>query len=264
MDETPLTGLRIVVTRATDQTSSLVAGLQERGAEVVELPTIAIADPADGGAALQRSLADLSGVDWLVITSANGADRVATVLAHGTTEGEGAAPAGLLRRAGVRLAAIGPGTSRALVAHGLRPDLVPERFVAEGLLEVFPDPPPGGGRVLVAQAAGARPVLADGLRSAGWQVEVVEAYRTVHAPAGPDRVRAAAGADMVTFTSGSTVSGYLAAVGIDPPPRAVACIGPITARAAREAGLTVDVEATEHTVTGLVEAIVSHISDRRA
>lgn len=253
MDHLPLAGRRIVVTRATGQASRLTRALAALGAEVVHLPLIAIDDPVDGGAALRATLGDLSGAEWLVVTSPNGADRVA---AH-------VDPAGLAA-AGTSLAAIGPGTTEALVGHGFDVDLVPERFVAEGLLAAFPAPAAGAGRVLLAQAAGARPVLAEGLRGAGWTVDVVEAYRTVNPPVPADLATAARAADLVTFTSASTVTGWMAAVGADPaggpPSPLVACIGPITADAARAAGLTVDVEAAEHTIDGLVAAIVDRLA----
>jgi uroporphyrinogen-III synthase len=243
----PLTGVRVVVTRATGQASTLTDRLAALGADVVAVPTIAVVEAADRGDALRSRLAHLEGVEWLVVTSANGIEHCL------------AAAPDLPRRlevAGTRLAVIGPGTAAAAERQGVHPDLVPERFVAEGLLEVFPAPPPGGGRVLLAQAAGARPVLADGLGVAGWTVEVVEAYRTVH-PRVPvdvvDRVRAA---DVITFTSASTVEGYVIGVGLVPPPSAVACIGPVTAEAARAAGLRVDAVAEPHTIDGLVQAVV--------
>ncbi|MGY6502656.1 MAG: uroporphyrinogen-III synthase [Acidimicrobiales bacterium] len=248
MEDLPLAARRIVVTRATAQASRLVDELAERGAVVTALPLIAVDDPSDGGAALRAALGDLAGVSWLVVTSANGAARVASHLD----------PAALAAT-GTSLAAIGPGTADELTRRGFAVDLLPERFVAEGLLEAFPSPD-GGGRVLLAQAAGARAVLADGLRASGWPVAVVEAYRTVH-PSVPDHLAdEARRADVVTFTSASTVEGWVAAIGVVPPQPAVACIGPITAAAARSAGLAVAVEADEHTIAGLVSAIVDLVT----
>lgn len=247
VERRPLAATTVAVTRATDQASSLVEALRGLGAEVVVVPTIAVVDPADGGAALRGSLTGLDRYDWLVVTSTNGADRVVSAIA----------PQAVVA-AGTHLAVIGPGTAEAMATRGFAADLVPDRFVAEGLLEVFPAPPPGGGRVLLAQAAGARPVLGEGLETAGWLVDRVEAYRTVHPPVDRAQARAVVAADVVTFTSASTVSGYVAGVGLDPPPRAVACIGPVTAAAARSQGLEVDVVADPHTIAGLVEAIVSH------
>jgi len=130
---------------------------------------------------------------------------------------------------------------------------VPERFVAESLLEAFP---PGPGRVLLPRAAVARDALPAGLGERGFTVDVVEAYRTVVARPAPEALTSAATAHAVTFTSSSTVTNYLAVAGDLPVPPVVACIGPITAETARAAGLTVDVVAAEHTIEGLVTALV--------
>jgi uroporphyrinogen-III synthase len=133
---------------------------------------------------------------------------------------------------------------------------VPDRFVAEGLLEAFPAPPlDPPGRVLVAQAEGARPVLVEGLRARGWEVGAVVAYRTVTVEAPSELVTAAGAADAVAFTSGSTVAGFVEAVGLDASP-AVVAIGPVTADVARSFGLHVAAVADPHTLEGLVAAIV--------
>lgn len=241
----PLRGRSVVVTRATAQASTLVEHLEALGAEVVAVPVIEVADPADGGASLREALGSLDRYSWLVVTSANGADRVCAV--------------GSLREAPVKVAAIGPGTVEALDRHGVPVDLVPGRFVAEGLLDVFPAPPPAGGRVLLAQAAGARPVLHDGLTAKGWDVDLVEAYRTVHPRLSAEVVDRASGADAITFTSASTVRGYVGAAGLEAVPPVVATIGPITSEASRELGVEVDVEAREHTIPGLVASLVDHL-----
>jgi uroporphyrinogen-III synthase len=137
---------------------------------------------------------------------------------------------------------------------------VPNRYVAEGLLERFPDPPVGAGAaptVLLAQAVAARPVLADGLRARGWHVDTAVAYETIAADISDDVRDAIVVADLITFTSASTVERFVDAFGPDNVPRLVACIGPVTAEAARERGLLVDVEAPVHTIDGLVAAIVA-------
>jgi uroporphyrinogen III methyltransferase/synthase len=244
----PLFGRRIVVTRARDQASSLVARLRELGAEPVEVPAIEVHDAADGGAALTEAASRVRSYDWVVLTSANGATRLLGELRDARELG------------GVRVAAIGPGTADALRAGNVVADLIPERFVAEGLLEVFPAPPPTGGRVLLARAEVARDVLPDGLRAAGWTVDVVGAYRTLAAELTPAQLESATAADMVTFTSSSTVDRFVGAVGVDRVPPLVASIGPVTSATARDHGLVVDIEATEHTVPGLVAAIVSHFA----
>jgi uroporphyrinogen-III synthase len=242
----PLFGRTVLVTRARAQSSSLVARLRELGASTVEIPAIRIDDPADGGRALRDAVADLAANDWVVVTSPNGARRLLAECRDARAFGSAG------------LAAIGPGTADALRAGNVEADLVPERFVAEGLLEVFPDPPVGGGRVLIARAAEARDVLPEGLRERGWDVEVVEAYRTVQGTPSPEDLAAAADADVVTFTSSSTVRNFLAVCDTVPP--VVACIGPVTADTAREHGLTVDVEADVHTIDGLLDALVAHLA----
>jgi uroporphyrinogen-III synthase len=242
----PLHGRSVVVTRAAEQASRLVATLAHLGATVVEVPTIAFVDAPDGGAALADAVAQIDRYDWVVLTSTNGVQRFLAAVG-------GAAPAG------VRVAVVGPGTADAVRAAGVEPDLLPDRFVAEALLEVFP---PGPGRVLLPQASVARPVLADGLRAAGWDVDAVVAYRTVAARPGPAVLERAAVADAVTFTSGSTVTGYLAAAGPDGVPPVVVCIGPVTAAAAEKAGLPVTAVAAEHTIDGLAAAVVGVLSTR--
>jgi len=238
----PLFGKKVVVTRARAQASQLVQKLTALGAEVVELPTIEIADPADGGEALDAAAGRLAIYDWVVFSSVNAVDRLFTCVRDARAFGS------------AKVAAVGPGTAGALAERGVVADLVPESAVAEALVEFFAD---GRGRVLVPQAAAARPVLAEGLRAKGWQVDVVEAYRTVTARPTDEALEAAAKADAVAFTSSSTVTSWLALTGADALPPVVACIGPVTATTAAERGVPVTVVATEHTVDGLVDALVA-------
>jgi uroporphyrinogen-III synthase len=160
----------------------------------------------------------------------------------------------------VKVAAIGPGTAAALGARGIRPDLVPERFVAESLLEAFPDPAGPAARVLLARAEQARDVLPEGLAARGYRVDVLPVYRTDPAAPDPSDVAAVAGGtvDAITFTSSSTVANFCDAVGPLPEPQPlVASIGPVTSETARARGLQVGVEADPHTVDGLVDALVT-------
>jgi uroporphyrinogen III methyltransferase/synthase len=245
----PLFGRRVLVTRPQGQAASLSAALRTAGAEPLEVPVVAIGDPADGGAALRDLVGRLSSYDWVVLTSANGAQRLVAALRDGRDLG------------GVQLAAIGPGTAAALAEANLVADIVPDRYVAEHLVEAFPSPPAGGGHVAVVRAAVARDVLPDGLRAAGWQVDVVEAYRTRRVELSETARDAVARADTATFTSSSTVEALVGAVGADGVPGLVASIGPVTSATARAAGLEVAVEASEHTVPGLVAALVEHARD---
>jgi uroporphyrinogen III methyltransferase/synthase len=239
----PLFGRRIVVTRAREQASELVERLRRLGAETIELPAITIDEPDDGGTGLGVAADDLrAGVyAWVVFTSANAVDRFCALLRDARDFGT------------AKVAAIGPGTADALRRFGVEADLVPERFVAESLVEAFP---PGEGRVLVPRAAVARDVLVEGLGTKGWQVTAVHAYRTRPAEPSPSALAEAGKADAITFTSSSTVTNYLQVAGLDAVPPVVVCIGPVTAATARDAGLSVDVVADEHTIDGLVHAVV--------
>jgi len=248
-EQRPLFGRRVVVTRARAQASELTERFEATGAEVVELPTIEIAEPVDGGAALASAVASLRDYEWVVLTSANGARRFLAALRDGRDA------------AGVHIAAIGPGTANALREGNLVADLVPPEFVAESLLEVFPSPSASDAKVLLARAEVARDVLPEGLRARGWHVDVVDAYRTVAAAPDSDVLDAVAGADVITFTSSSTVERFLEVAGARRVPRVVACIGPVTAGTAREHGLRVDVEAAVHSLDGLVDAVVDHFRD---
>jgi uroporphyrinogen III methyltransferase/synthase len=241
----PLFGKRVVVTRTREQASQLSVALRDAGALPVEVPVIEVVGPADGGAALTSAARRLRDVDWVVLTSPNGARRLLDAV------WECGGDARWFGRA--QVAAIGPGTAAVLHERGLRADVVPERFVAESLLEALPE---GPGRVLLARAEVARDVLPEGLRAKGWDVEVVDAYRTIAVPTTPSALDALEAADVVTFTSSSTVERFLEAFGSERVPPVVACIGPITADTARRHGLSVDVEAAPHTIDGLVAALV--------
>jgi uroporphyrinogen III methyltransferase / synthase len=242
----PLFGRSVVVTRAREQASELRARLETLGAEVIELPAIAI-EP------VEIVLPPLSNYEWVVFTSANGViaffDRALAV-------------AGFDARAlgDTRVAAIGPGTARELAARGIRADLVPERFVAESLLDAFPPPSVEGARVLLARAERARDVLPEGLTERGFAVDVLPVYRTVRAaPEGSALARVRDGAvDAITFTSSSTADNLHELLGKVPIPQPlVVSIGPVTSDTARARGFRVDAEATEHTIDGLVTTLLA-------
>jgi uroporphyrinogen III methyltransferase/synthase len=240
LERRPLHGRTIAVTRARPQASALAARLRELGAAVVEAPAIRVQS-------LDADLPDLSGYDLVCVTSPNGAHALFERLAS----------AGLDARAlaGRTVAAIGPGTARALKEHGIVADVVPERAVAEGLVEKL-----AAGefrRALVVRAREGRDVLPDTLRERGAEVDVLPLYETV---AEPVDSAAVAAVDYVTFTSASTVRFYLEAVGELDGPRIVS-IGPATTAALREAGLEPAVEAHPHTPDGLVEALLADVRE---
>lgn len=249
LERRPLHGRRVVVTRARAQASGLAATLRELGAEVVELPAIRIEPRIDTDEV--RAVAGALGVYELIcLTSPNGVQLLFEALENAGVDARALA--------GVTVAAIGPGTARALADRGVLADVVPERFVAEGLIEALEDTEVAGARVLVARAAEARDVLPDALRERGAEVEVVALYETVREEPGESEIEAAQSADYVTFTSSSTVTNLTAALG-DRFPRAarIVSIGPITSETVREAGLEVDVEAGRHDIDGLLAALLA-------
>lgn len=228
----PLSGRRVLVTR--ERPGELARLLEARGAVPVHVPLIAVIEPDDDGAALRHELARLEEYDWLIVTSAPGAERVAAAAA---------------RHPGVRLAAVGTVTARVLGEAAGRPaDLVPPVQTAAGLVQEFALQVPLAQRILVAQADRAGAALVDGLRRAGHDVTVVTAYRTI--ACAPD-VEAVRGADAVAFASGSAVESWVSALGGACPPIAVA-IGPSTAATAQRLGLKLSGTAADHSLDGLV------------
>lgn len=256
LGDMPLVGRRVAVTRPANQAGALLDGLRQLGAEPLSSPTIEIAEPPDPGPLL-RAIDGLDGYDWVVFTSANGVERFWRALA---TQGVTGLPPHAL------VAAIGPATAEALEARGCQPQVVPAEYVAEAVADAliaFGDVV--GRRVLLPRAAGARKVLPQRLRVAGAEVDEVVAYETRSNHEGIARLRAAlkrGEVDMITFTAASTVQHFVAAAGRELGGARVAVIGPITAGAARNAGLRVDVEAREYTVNGLLEAISEYYRAR--
>jgi hydroxymethylbilane synthase len=242
--EGSLAGLRIMVTRAQGQAGALADALTALGAEAVTCPVIAIEPIAVDPALLQ----DLGRYDWLVLTSANGVDRLRELLRE----------AGRDVPAHVKVAAIGPETAARAEEAGMTPALVPQRFIAEELADALAAGTAPGARILLARAAGARDVLPEQLRARGAHVDVLETYRAVPpAGVGPRLAASLPGVDMITFTSSSTVRHFVDAMPGAPGDQVrIACIGPITAQTARDLGLRVDIIAQEYTTSGLVDAIV--------
>jgi uroporphyrinogen III methyltransferase/synthase len=159
------------------------------------------------------------------------------------------------------VAAIGPGTAAALREHGITADVVPERFVAEGLVEALQDVPVN--RALIARAAVARDVLPEALRRRGAEVDVLELYETIAEPLSEEQLSVLARADYITFTSSSTVRYFLQSAGRPGDARLVS-IGPVTSETLREHGLEPDVEAARHDIDGLIEALLGDAAERRA
>jgi uroporphyrinogen III methyltransferase/synthase len=254
----PLLGQRVLVTRPEHQSFKLIAGLRALGAEPIPFPTIKVVPLANTSpldTAIERLLPPpqegelRGGYDWLVLTSANG------VVAFW----ERLQAAGLDARhlAQVRIAAIGPATAEALWQRSIKPDLIPQHYTAEGILEAFDRLGVlAGQRFLLARADIARKALTDGLRERGVLVDEVASYHTVPLTNGP----LPPAADIVTFTSSSTVQGYVNCLGGRSPAEFlqhswVVCIGPVTAATAKEQGVPVHSIAAEYTIKGLLAAL---------
>jgi uroporphyrinogen III methyltransferase / synthase len=245
----PLAARTVAVTRARAQASTLSRRLEDLGARVVQAPVIRI-QPLPGPPL------DPSPYDLLCVTSANGVSALFDRLAAGGRDARALS--------GTQVAAIGPGTAGALAAHGITADVVPERFVAEALVEALAGLPVG--RALIARASQARDVLPDALRARGAEVDVLAVYETLVEPLSAEKLAAARAADYITFTSSSTVRFFLqaadttgAGAGLSPHTRIVS-IGPVTSETLREHGLEPDVEASSHDVDGLLRALLADAS----
>jgi uroporphyrinogen III methyltransferase/synthase len=261
----PLAGLTVAVTRARAQASGVAARLRELGADVVQAPVVRM-QPLRGPAL------DAAPYDLICVTSPNAADELFARLLAGGRDARALA--------GARIASIGPGTTRALLAHGIAAEIEPERFVAEGLVEALAGVE--AKRALVARARGGRELLPHALRARGIDVDVLDLYETVVEPLDAATLARATTADYVTFTSGSTVRNFLDAAGaqehgaadsdaaegggdaaVFSPQTRIVSIGPVTSETLREHGLTVDVEASEHDIDGLLQALLADAAARR-
>jgi uroporphyrinogen III methyltransferase/synthase len=245
LEPKPLAGRTVAVTRARPEASGLARRLRQLGASVLEAPAIRI-EPLAGPPL------DPSPYELICVMSPNGVAHLFDRLAACEP------PLDARSLAGAKVAAIGPGTARALAAHGIRADIVPERSVAEALAEALAGIPVK--RALVARAAEARDVVPDALRAQGAEVDIVALYETVAETPEPRVLERALSADYLTFTSSSTVRYLLAAAGgperISSATRLVS-IGPVTSQTLREAGLEPHVEAQRHDIDGLIEALLA-------
>lgn len=250
----PLQGLVVMVTRPKAQASALVGPLEELGAEIVSMPAIEIAPPAET-APLDEALRNLERYDWVVLTSVNGVEAVRARMEQLGIPGED-----LKAR---KLAVIGPATGAALAAAFRGPDVVPGEYVSEAIAEALGDV--RGKRFLLARADIARRDLAEILALRGAKVDEVPAYRIVR-PTSTDLPNRTP--DVITLTSSAAVRGTrdaLASAGYEDWMRraALICIGPITAATVRELGYEPAVVANEYTVPGLVEALAAYVKEKR-
>lgn len=249
-EKRPLLGKRIVVTRTRKQAGILSNKLRALGAHVIELPTIRI-EPPTNLREFAELVQDAHVYDWIVFTSANGVEAFFDIFFKLYDDAR--------EIGGVRIAAIGPATAQRVKDFHLHVDLQPEDFVAEAVVREFKKQGSlENERILVVRAEKARDVLSKELSAAGAIVDEAFAYRTVPETrdvTGARRQLAESGADLITFTSSSTVENFLA-LGLPwPKGMRLASIGPITSKTVRDHGLNVDIEARRHDIDGLVKAI---------
>jgi uroporphyrinogen-III synthase len=256
--EEPLSGWRILTTRASKQSGGLAAPLREMGAEVIEIPTIEIKPPTSYKA-LDTALKNIAKYDWLILTSVNGVEALFARLKKLRIPPE--------KLAHLHVAAIGPATQREIENNGLEVAVTPDRYVAEAVVEALKGKTQAK-RVLLVRAKVARDVLPTELRKSGAKVDVAEAYET-HVPKGAkaklnrlfsnDTSRP----DIVTFTSSSTATNFLALLEKDHWHGLreiwLASIGPVTSDTLRQAGFKPNIEALEYTMEGLALAIAKHV-----
>jgi uroporphyrinogen III methyltransferase/synthase len=250
----PLAGLSVAVTRARAQASGLARRLEALGASVVQAPVIRVRPLVDAS----PPTLDPSPYDLICVASPNAVAPLFERL------DDGVHPRGDARAlAGARVAAIGPGTARALAERGVIADVVPERFVAESLVQALAELPVA--RALIARAAEARDVLPDALRARGAQVDVLALYETSAEPLSGQTLELVRQADYVTFTSSSTVRFLLQAAGGDArlsPSTRVVSIGPVTSATLREHDLQPDIEADPYDVEGMIAALLADAATR--
>ena len=252
----PLFGKRIVVTRTREQAGELSKALRDLGADVIELPTIRIEHPED-----KQSFAEMvthaHEYDWLVFTSPNGVERFFTAFFATYPDARSLG--------NPRIAAIGAGTAQKIREYRFAVDLIPEKFVAEGLIDAFKKESVENLTMLWIKAAESRDVIYDGLIKLGAIVDECIAYRTVpetEDPTGAKARLAEQGADLITFTSSSTADHFFA-LGLDwPEGCAAASIGPVTSQTLRKHGMPPAFEANPHDIPGFVSAIVRHFKKR--
>lgn len=259
----PLKGVRVLVGRARHQAGALSAELRQLGAQVLEIPFIEIRKPRSFKP-LDSALKNLDTYDWLILTSANGVEAMWARLEKRHLNFADLSAAG-----GIRIAAIGPATKKAIEQRGAKVDVVPKEYVAESVVRSLRAKVKGK-RILLVRARVARDVIPRELRQAGAHVDVIEAYETIVPESSRVRLRTAFNHDgkrphVVTFTSSSTVKNFAALLGRRKqllfPATRTASIGPVTSATLRELGFPVNIVAKEFTIPGLVAAIAESLRD---
>jgi uroporphyrinogen III methyltransferase/synthase len=258
MEKIPLAGKKILITRAREQSGEFASLLKKLGAEVIEFPTIEIVPPL-GWRDLDQAIHQLKFYDWVIFTSANGVHFFWQRLKE---KGKHRLPSSL------KVCAIGPATSRQLKEKNIPVAYMPEEFIAESILQGFEKMFIKGKRILLARAKKARDVLPKGLRKMGAEVDVVEVYRAVRPKGGLKRLKkllTKRKIDVITFTSSSTVDHFVELLQKEDLKKllrgiAIACIGPVTTRTAKEWGIKVQIQPKQYTIPALTRAIADNFA----
>ena len=259
MNTKNLDGKRILITRAREQSGDFAAQLEKLGAEVIAFPTIEIVPPLHWGD-VDRAMDRLKSYDWIIFTSANGVTFFWQRLKE---RGKN-----LRLPSSLKVCAIGPATADRLKKKRASVHYIPKEFIAESILDGFEKMAITGKRILLARAKKARDVLPEGLRDLGAEVDVVAVYRTIRPRGGSKRLRrllTEGKIDVIAFTSSSTVSHFAELLKNEDLRKlltgiAIACIGPVTARTAKEWGLKVRIQPKQYTIPGLTRAIAEYFN----
>ncbi|HNY49737.1 MAG TPA: uroporphyrinogen-III C-methyltransferase [Smithella sp.] len=258
-DSKPLFSKGVVITRPEKQADDLAKLLIKEGANPIHFPTIKIVPPSSWRE-LDAAIKNVEDYDWLIFTSANG---VAFFFERLLTKKKD-----VRDLKGIKICCIGPATAKQVEDKGIRVDLVPQKFISEGILESFSGKNLEGQKILLARAAEARDILPEGLKKLGASVDVATAYVTVNSRKKKSELEELfkeKQVDVITFTSSSTVNNFRKIMGRDfrlPEGVKIACIGPVTAAAAKKAGFAVDIHQEEYTMEGLVDALKKYFGKK--
>lgn len=254
-EKKPLSGKGVVITRPEKQADDLAILLEKEGAQAISFPTIKIIPPGDWGS-LDAALQQLDTYSWIIFTSANGVQYFFERLREINKD--------VRELKGVQICCIGPATAGQMTKMGIRVDLVPDEYIAEGILRSFAGRDLQGKKILIPRASKARNILPEGLRKLGAAVDVATAYQTVNSGRKKEELEELIRENkinVITFTSSSTVTNFLEIAGKDfslPPQIRIACIGPVTAATARKAGFSVDIQQDQYTMEGLAQSLVDY------
>lgn len=260
-EQKPLFGKGIVITRPEKQADDLAQLLAKQGAKPISFPTIKIVPPPDWRK-LDAALEKIDKYNWIIFTSANGVQFFFKRLMEKGKD--------IRDLSGIKICCIGPATAKQVEARGIKVDLMPSEFIAEGILQSFAGIDLKGRKILIPRAAKARDILPQGLKKKGASVDVVTAYQTLNSGRKKEEFEdlfTENKVDVITFTSSSTVTNFVEIMGTDyslPPHVQIACIGPVTAATAKKAGFSVDIHQKEYTIEGLVQALIDYFGRKSA